>query len=104
MKQYVLNEPYVCLPNRVLLDRDLSPNAKLCFARLLHYADENGRAFPKLSTLAREQNVSIRHLQRLLNELKDKELIVIQRRGMGLSNIYTVCSRLSTETENKGDM
>ena len=96
MSTYILGEPYARIPNRVLLDHELSPYAKLCFTRILQYANKDGHAFPKLTTLAEEFNVSVRHIQRALNELKYKKLIVIQRRGMGLSNVYIICSRLST--------
>jgi len=78
------------LPNKVLRRTDLSHGAKLCCARLIQYAGKDGRAFPKLPTLAEELGMSVRAVQRFIAELESLDLIQTHRRGRGQSNLYLV--------------
>lgn len=64
------------VPNWLLRREEVSPSAKLLYARLMQYAGEDGSCFPKVETLAVEIAVSERQVARLLDELeKDYQLI-----------------------------
>lgn len=78
------------IPNDILRRKDMSHGAKLCCARLIQYAGADGKAFPKLPTLAEELGMSIRAVQRFLSELEAQQCIQICRRGRGQSNMYIV--------------
>jgi DNA-binding transcriptional ArsR family regulator len=78
------------IPNKILCRRDLSHGAKLCCARLIQYAGKDGKAFPKLTTLADELGMSVRAVQRFISELEEADLVKIERRGRGYSNLYHV--------------
>ena len=100
MSRYIFDEPYVRIPESVLSSRNLSHGAKLCYARIVQFADEDGYAFPKQTTLAEGMGVSRRQLNRFIAELRSANLIEIQRRGLGLSNVYSICEGLSTDFES----
>ena len=76
------------IPNWLLCRAEVSPGAKLTYARLAQYAGENGRAYPKLAELAASIGIPARNLDRYLAELKAHALIETVRRGMGLANDY----------------
>ena len=78
------------IPNDILCRTDLSHGAKLCCARLIQYANKEGQAFPKLSTLGEELGMSPRAVQRFIVELETHNLLTTQQRGRGQSNIYHV--------------
>lgn len=78
------------IPNIILSRTDLSHGAKLCCARLIQYADKDGQAFPKISTLVKELGMSTRAVQRFIAELEALDLVKTQQRGRGQSNIYHV--------------
>jgi hypothetical protein len=76
------------IPNWLLRRAEVSPGAKLCYARLCQYAGDNGRAFPAQPTLAEELGVKQRQVRNLLSELKKCNLIEAERNGLGQSNDY----------------
>ena len=78
------------IPNKILCRKDLSHGAKLCCARLIQYAGKDGKAFPKLTTLADELGMSVRAVQRFISELEEADLVKTERRGRGYSNLYRV--------------
>ena len=47
----------VWLPNGLLERTDLSPGAKLAYARLCQFAGRDGAAYPSIATLGREIGV-----------------------------------------------
>jgi len=72
-----------------LLPRDeISAGAKLCFARLARFAGQNGKAYPKIETLANALGVSKRQCSNYLKELKEVNLIESEQQGLGQPNIY----------------
>jgi hypothetical protein len=68
--------------------KDISPGAKLCYARLVQHGGRNARAFPSAGTLARELGASESNVRKYLDELRTKKLITSRQRGLGKSNTY----------------
>jgi hypothetical protein len=66
----------------------LSHGAKICYGRLLRFAGEDGKCYPKIETLAVEIGVGEESAKLYLRELKDFGLIEAERQGLGLSNVY----------------
>jgi hypothetical protein len=68
---------------------EVSPGAKLCWARLAQYAGRDGVAFPEQETLAEAMGVSSRQVKRYVAELVDAKLIrTDQTRGFNRQNHY----------------
>lgn len=77
------------VPNWLLRRSEVTPGAKLCFARLTQYAGMNGECYPNIDTLAEEIGLSRRQTDRYLAELKRFNLIRAERKGFGRTNRYT---------------
>lgn len=76
-----------------LLERsELSPGAKLCYARLARYAGPRGVAFPRLDTLGRDLGVSRDQAKRYIRELVRCRLIRAERGGFHRANRYAFLS------------
>lgn len=86
----VLRQGFTQLPNFLFQIRGLSHGAKLAYALILSYAWQGGYCFPGQETLARDLEVSTRSVIEYLKELQASGLIRIQRRGLGMTNIYHV--------------
>ncbi|HEX4276455.1 MAG TPA: helix-turn-helix domain-containing protein [Bryobacteraceae bacterium] len=85
---------YIAIPYGVFTNSTLTHAAKLLFGRLKLYAGEDGKAFPKHETLAREICVTDRQIRRLLDELKTANLIEWKRtRTSCLFELKTVPDR-----------
>lgn len=76
------------VPNWLLCRHELSQGAKLCYARLSHFAGKDGHAYPAQQTLADELGCSEREARRYLVELQKAGLIEAKRRGLGKTNYY----------------
>lgn len=76
------------IPNWLCIQRSVSPNAKIVYARLMQYCDEEGKAWPLQETLARSVGMEIRTLQRALTELVEVGLLHKHQRGRNKSNYY----------------
>lgn len=85
-----LRRGFTQLPNYLFQVRGLSHSAKLTYALILSYAWQKDYCFPGQETLARDLEVSTRSVIEYLKELQQQRLIRIQRRGLGLTNIYHV--------------
>ena len=64
------------IPNALLRYPDLSPSAKLVWARLAQYAGQDGMAYPKMATIADQVGLSEVYVQKRLKELVDKGFLV----------------------------
>lgn len=62
---------YAQVPKEAIEDTGLSPNAFRLYAYLCLFSGKDGKAFPKVRTLAIGLDVSRRTIQRTLNELED---------------------------------
>ena len=76
------------VPNWLMERQEISPGAKLCFARLAQYAGKNGRAFPAQETLAAALGVTVRQVQRYIAELIKAGLIETRQERKGTPNHY----------------
>jgi hypothetical protein len=85
-----LREGFTQVPNRLLRAPGLTHGAKLCYALLLSYAWQADRCFPGQERLARDLGVERKAVIRYLAELKEKGLVLVQRRGLGKTNVYVL--------------
>ena len=76
------------VPNLLLNSKDLSPIAKLAYAKLLSYAWHNNLVFPGQETMADDIGSSKSTVNRGIQELEEKGWLNIQRRGQGKTNLY----------------
>lgn len=76
------------IPNWLLMRPDVSPGAKLCYARLMQYAGRNGECFPRQDVLADELGVHKRQVQRYVVELTEAKLIQVMQPGLQKPNTY----------------
>jgi hypothetical protein len=67
------------IPNTLLQYPNLSPSAKLIWARLAQYAGQDGRAYPKMATIANQVGLSEVYVQKRLKELVDNGFLVRQK-------------------------
>lgn len=75
------------IPNELMGYPDLSPSAKLLWARLAQYAGKDGKAYPSIAALADDLNLKERQVQNLLADLKKKGFIE-SRKGPRNNSYY----------------
>ena len=78
------------VPNFILNSTELSFAAKVIYAKLLSYAWHNNRVFPGQDTMAEELGTSQPTVARAISELEQHDLLDIQRRGQGKTNLYVL--------------
>jgi len=90
-------------PRLVLRNPNLSRNSKTTYSLLLDYAWQTGSCFPGQQTLANDLGVSVRTVQRDLEELKNSGLIDWKQRGKNRTNIYYILplNSLHKDTQKK---
>lgn len=78
------------VPNWLLKRCEVSPGAKLVYARLCEHSgrEGNGRAYPGQKVLADELGISARQIRRYIVELEKHELIYSIQYGLRLVNSY----------------
>lgn len=86
----VLRAGFTQMPNVILSAPALSAGAKLTYIGLLSFAWQDGSCFPGQETLAERVGAGRRSVVRYLQELQDVGLLVITRRGQGMTNLYTL--------------
>lgn len=69
------------LPRWLEERRELSPGAKMTYARLASYAGQRGVAYPKQPEMARALGIARRTVQKYLEELRAAGLIEVRQRG-----------------------
>jgi len=84
------------IPNWLMRRRDLSPGAKLCYARLTQFAGKDGQCFPSLSVLAEELGCSRSQVKRYIKELERANLVERLQRD-GHSNFFSFPSEALIE-------
>lgn len=84
----LLREGFTQVPNLLLKRTDISHGAKIAYAMLLSYAWGSEKCFPGQARLAADLGVERKAVIRYLQELKDKGIITVTRRGMGKTNVY----------------
>jgi biotin operon repressor len=86
-KSHVVGEPFVpykefvgiLIPNCILSCPDIGAAEKLVWGRLAQYAGQNGLAFPKQDTLAKELGITRSTVAKALKQLEEKKFIQIHR-------------------------
>ncbi len=86
----VTAEGFTQVPNFILRSATLSMGAKLTYAMFLSYAWHNDLCFPGQEKLAEAIGVSRQSVGTFIRELEREELVRVKRRGLGLTNLYTV--------------
>lgn len=76
------------IPTWLATREEISPGAKIIYARLAQYAGKKGSCFPKQTTLADEVGMSRRNIIRSIKELRDSSLIELERTGARKPNRY----------------
>ncbi len=76
------------VPNFILTNKDISVGAKLAYAMLLKYAWGDDACFPGQAKLADDMGAAERSIRTYLKELETAELLEIQQRGLGKTNLY----------------
>jgi len=87
-----LRAGFTQMPNRVLHARNLSRDAKLLYGFLLSYAWQQGSCFPGYAQLCADMGASPSIVRKYMRELETVGLLVQKRRGLGKTNLYTLCS------------
>lgn len=85
-----LKPGFTSIPNAVIFAPGLSANAKQTYATLLSYAWKENECFPGQERLAEALEVSLRTVQRYLDELRAYGLISWRQQGLNQPNIYTI--------------
>lgn len=70
--------------------RDLSAGAKVVYAVLCSYHQMFDDVFPGQERLSDDTGEPMRSLARYLKELKDVRLLSVRRRGLRMTNVYTL--------------
>jgi hypothetical protein len=76
------------VPNFILTIERISVGAKLAYAMLLKYAWQDDACFPGQAKLAQDMGAGERSVRTYLKELETVELLEIQQRGLGKTNLY----------------
>ncbi len=77
------------IPDEVIFHPELSPSTFRLYVNLLHYGRQVGVCWPSHKRLAKGTGFSIGYVRKLLNELEQKNFIIIERRARyGTSNRY----------------
>jgi hypothetical protein len=87
----VLSHGFIQLPKLILHARNLSRDAKLLYAVLLSYAWQAGSCFPGYKRLCDDLQASENMVRKYMRELESAGLLSQRRRGLGKTNIYTLC-------------
>src|SRR5258707_15589685 len=90
------------IPNCVLNDAKISLSAKVIYAKLLSYAWQNERVFPGQERMAQEIGAGKRTIVRAVAELEKVGYLEVQRRGQGLTNIYTLHHTIKAGHKKRG--
>lgn len=90
---------FTALPNAVLKARNISRDAKILYAFLLHYAWQDQQCFPGYDTLCTDLDASENMVRKYMRELEAARLIRQQRRGLGKTNIYIITEVRTSKSE-----
>lgn len=88
------------VPNWLLERSEVSPGAKICYARLCQHAGKKGHCWPKQRTLATELGVDARQVRRYLSELESHALIKAFKVGFQGQNSYQFLAHTWMEIED----
>lgn len=90
----VSSQGFTQVPNFILKNPNISLGAKVTYAMLISYGWHNDFCFPGQDRLAADMGMSRSRTTEFVTELEGAQLITIQRRGQGKTNIYTIHFRV----------
>ena len=68
---------------------ETSPQTAMLYLIILSHRNTNsGQCFPSISLLAKEMNLSDRNIQRMINELCDLDVLIVNSGKQGVANNY----------------
>lgn len=73
---------------RHIISESNPQTAMLYLIILSHRNTKNGQCFPSISLLAKEMNLSDRNIQRMINELCDLDVLIVNSGKQGVANNY----------------
>lgn len=79
---------YTKVPNELLDQSTLSPQARYLLCVLTRYAGQDNYCYPGQRTLSRIMAVSERQIRNYLRQLEQAKLITVKRIGFNKSNTY----------------
>jgi hypothetical protein len=87
----ILARGFTAIPNDVLVDLELSVQARMTWMLLAKYAWQKGQAFPAQATLGQLLGgVTARSVHRYVEELERGGWVEVQQRGLGKTNRYVL--------------
>ena len=86
----VVADGFTQVPNFILKNDALTVGEKITFAMFLSYAWHNDKVFPGQERLAKDIGVTRQSVNTFIKGLEKKGFLTIKRRGLGLTNIYTL--------------
>lgn len=89
-KDATLKKGFTIMPNIVMLDENLSFQARFLYQLMLMFSWLKGNCFPGQDRLAQIMKVHRNSVLRYLQELKDYGLVSWKRRGLNKTNIYYI--------------
>jgi len=92
-KSKLLSDGFTIAPNRILRNKALTPYAKLAYTVLLSYAWDKNYCFPSQERLAEDIGIAKRSVVKVIQELKQKKMIKVKKRGLGKPNIYYILDK-----------
>jgi len=96
----ILREGFTQVPNHILRNQNISQGAKNVYSLFLSYAWHDDFCFPGQEKLAEHCGSSKRSVVTWLQELQDKGLVEVTRRGLGKTNLYKL-NFVVKDTKNK---
>ena len=90
----VVADGFTQVPNFILKNDALTVGEKITFAMFLSYAWHNDKVFPGQERLAHDIGVTRQSVSTFIKGLEKKGFLTIKRRGLGLTNIYTLRYRV----------
>lgn len=102
----VMSKGYGSIPKLVMLDRELSIEAKAIYAYLASFTGNGDSAFPSISKICFDLQINEKRFNRHKKALFDKGYIEVtqERKGGGkfASNVYTIKHFILPTTQNGG--
>jgi len=88
---------YTLIPNKIIDDENVDAHAKLAWITLKYFCyGKKETCFPGMQKLAKKMNCSERQVRGALKQLQENGYIEVKRRGLGLTNLYTIPDVLKT--------
>lgn len=102
----VFTKGYGIIPKLVMMDRDLSIEAKAIYSYIASFAGNGESAFPSVKKICYDLQINEKRFSRHKKVLIDKGYIEVtqERKGGGIfaSNVYTIKQFVKPTTQNRG--